>query len=390
MIDRTLLPELLKSLRAFPAIALLGARQTGKTTLAKIVAARARQQGMYLDLENPIDREKLHDPYTFLDDNRRKLVVLDEVQRMPELFAVLRSLIDAHRKPGRFLLLGSASPQLVKGVSESLASRILTAQLHPVNLLECPDGISMKRHWFRGGFPEMLTSRSDALFAQRMDSFITTFIERDLQSLFGVSFTGSVMRRFWQMLAHANGSIWNGETYARSLGITSPTVRRYLDYLQGAFMVQTLPAFTFNARKRLIKAPKVYVCDTGVMHRLVRINKYEDLQCHPAAGASWEAYVIQQILRLKPAHLDMFYYRTQNGAEADVVLTDAGTPLSCIEIKLSNAPVLSKGFYQSIDDLETKRNFVVIPDGESRRQGPGITVSGAREFLAVHLRKLKR
>ena len=389
MIDRTLLPGLLRTLRTFPAVAILGARQTGKTTLARTLTRVLNRESIYLDLENPIDREKLHDPYTFLDDNKRKLIVLDEVQRMPDLFAMLRSLIDGYRKAGRFLLLGSASPHLVKGVSESLAGRIFTAQLHPINLMECMDRIPMKRHWFRGGFPDMLTARSDALFALRMDTFITTFIERDLQSLFGVSFTSAVMRRFWQMLAHANGGIWNGHAYARSLGITAPTVLRYLDYLEAAFMIQRLPAYYFNARKRLVKSPKVYLCDTGVLHRLVRVNKFDALHGHPVVGASWEGYVIQQIMQLKPAHLDMFYYRTQDGAEADVVLTDAGKPLACIEIKMSNAPIIPKGFYQSIADLGTKQNHVVIPDGGSYRAGPGITVSGLPEFLAKHLRTLK-
>ncbi len=390
MIARRLQPDILKSLRAFPSVALLGARQTGKTTLAKEVARAVRNESIYLDLENPIDSEKLHDPYTFLDDNKRKLIVLDEAQRMPELFAILRSLIDGYRKPGRFLLLGSASPQLVRGVSESLAGRIFTAQLHPINLLECTDRIPMRRHWLRGGFPDMLTSRSDALFAQRMDSFITTFIERDLQNLFGVSFTTSVMRRFWQMLAHANGGIWNAQTYARSLGITAPTVLRYLDYLEGAFMVRKLPAFAVNARKRLLKAPKVYVCDTGVMHRFVRIQRFDDLSGHPVIGSSWETYVVEQIAQLKPAHLELFYYRTQDGAEADIVLVKAGIPVCSIEIKLSKAPALSKGFHHSIADLETKTNFVIIPEGESYRASPNIKVSGLEEFLGIHLPKVGR
>ncbi len=385
MLDRTLLPELLKHLRAFPAVAILGARQTGKTTLAKMLVRGSRKDSIYLDLENPIDREKLHDPYTFLEDNKRKLVVLDEAQRMPGLFAILRSLIDAHRKPGRFLLLGSASPQLVKGVSESLAGRIYTAQLHPISLIECADRIAMKKHWFRGGFPDMLTARSDVLFASRMDSFISTFLERDLQMLFGVSFSNTLMRRFWQMLAHDNGGIWNAHNFARSLGVTAPTVHRYLDYLEGAFMIQKLPAFYFNARKRLVKSPKVYLCDTGVMHRLVRLNHYGDLPGHPAIGASWEAYVVQQISRLKPPGLDMFYYRTQDGAEADVLLTEAGKPLSCIEIKLSNAPRLSKGFHQSIATLGTKRNYVVIPEGDVFRVTSEITVAGLRAFLESRL-----
>ncbi len=389
MIDRILKSDVLKSLKHFPAVAILGARQTGKTTLAKAVAQQVKRRSLYLDLENPIDREKLHDAYTFLDDNKEKLVILDELQRMPEMFAMLRSLIDRYRKPGRFLLLGSASPHLVKGVSESLAGRVYNSLLHPIGLLECMDRISMKKHWFRGGIPEMLTAKNDALFVQRMDSYITTFIERDLQSLFGVSFTNTVMRRFWQMLAHSNGGIWNAEEYARSLSITAPTANRYLDFLEGAFMLHRLPAFYFNARKRIIKAPKIYLRDTGMMHRLVRLNSFEDLHGHPVVGASWEAYVVEQIFQVKHPNIDMFYYRTQDGAEADVVLTKAGKPLACIEIKLSNAPTLSKGVYQSINDLKTKQNFVVIPDGTAYRRGENIVVSGLIEFLSKYLIKLK-
>ena len=389
MISRQLLNELNKALKNFPSVAILGARQTGKTTLAKQLAKQQKKTAIYLDLENPADRDKLHDAYTFLDDNKLKLVILDEAQRMPELFAMLRSLIDRHRKAGRFILLGSASPHLVKGVSESLAGRIYNSQLHPINIFECGDTIALKKHWFRGGFPDMLTAKSDSLFAQRMDTFITTFIERDLQSLFGVSFTHSVMRRFWQMLAHSNGSIWNAHAYARSLGVTAPTANRYLDFLEGAFMIHKLPSFYFNVRKRIVKAPKIYVRDTGLMHRLVKLNTFDDLHGHPAIGASWETYVVEQVYQLKHTHIELFYYRTQDGAESDIVLTKAGKPLACIEIKLSNSPALSKGFFQCIKDLKTKQNFVIIPDGESYRKDKGLTVCGLKEFLGKHLSKLK-
>lgn len=389
MIDRTLTSDVRTALRNFPAVAILGARQVGKTTLAKTIAREHTRASLYLDLENPADREKLHDASTFLDDNRDKLIVLDEMQRMPHLFAELRSLIDHHRKYGRFLLLGSAAPQLVRGVSESLTGRIFNVTLHPIGLRECTDKIPMRRHWFRGGFPEMLTSKSDLVFAQRMDAFISTFIERDLQNLYGVVITQTTMRRLLQMLAHANGSIWNAEAYARSLGVTAPTVLRYLDFLEGAFMVHRLPAFYFNARKRIIKAPKVYLTDTGMMHRLVRISSWADLHGHPSIGASWEAYIVEQIFQTKRPSIDLFYYRTQDGAEADVVLAKAGIPVACVEIKLSNAPTLSRGLYQSIADLQTKKNFVVIPSGEPYRKDKDIVVSGATPFLTTLLPSIR-
>lgn len=389
MIDRLLLTELSKALRHFPALAILGARQTGKATLAKSLAKKQKKISIYLDLENPADLDKLDDAYSFLDENKAKLVIIDEVQRKPDLFAILRSLIDKDRKPGRFLLLGSASPQLVKGVSESLAGRIYNAALNPVNLTECAGKYTIKKHWFRGGFPEMLRANSDALFAQRMDSFISAFIERDLQNMFGISFTNAVMRRFWQMLAHSNGGIWNANEYARSLGIAAPTVTRYLDLLEGAFMVHRLPAFYFNARKRIIKAPKIYLRDTGIMHRLLRLNRFDDLHGHISVGASWEAYVVEQLFQLKNPGLDMYYYRTQDGAETDVLLTKAGKPLACIEIKFSNSPVVPKGFYQCIADLETKYNFVITPAGEYYRKNNEISICGLEEFISKWLIKLK-
>lgn len=389
MIHRSLQEEIIKALKNFPAVVILGARQTGKTTLAKQAAKLQKKKSMYLDLENPADLDKLSDAYSYLDDYKDRLVIVDEVQRKPELFAMLRSLIDKHRKPGRFLLLGSASPQLVKGVSESLAGRVYTSELHPINLSECGDKFSVKKHWFRGGFPDMLTARSDILFAQRMDSFIGSFIERDLQNMFGVNFTNAVMRKFWQMLAHSNGSIWNAHDYARSLGTSPPTINRYLDLLEGAFMVHNLPAFYFNARKRIIRAPKVYLRDTGIMHRLIRVHGFEDLHGHPVIGASWEAYVIEQIYQLKNKSLDMFYYRTQDGAETDILLTKAGKPLSCIEIKYSNTPTMPKGFYECIKDLKTKQNFIITPASDPYRKAEAVLQCGLEKFIRVYLPKIK-
>lgn len=389
MIERKLLIEISKILKHFPAVAILGARQTGKTTLAKAAARLQKKESLYLDLENPADLDKLEDAYSFIDDNKTRLIIIDEVQRKPDLFAMLRSLIDKQRKPGRFLLLGSASPQLVKGVSESLAGRLYSAALHTINIAECAGKFTLKKHWFRGGFPDMLTAKSDVLFAQRMDSFISSFIERDLQNLFGVSFTNSVMRRFWQMLAHSNGSIWNAQEYSRSLSITGPTVSRYLDLLEGAFMIHRLPAFYFNARKRIIKAPKVYLRDTGITHRLLRLHKFEDLHGHPSIGASWETYVIEQIFQLKNNTLDMFYYRTQDGAETDILLAKAGKPLACIEIKLNNTPAVPKGFYECIKDLKTKQNFIITPGSDTYRKSGEITLCSLENFVKTHLPKLK-
>lgn len=389
MITRFLQKSVQDALKSFPAVAVLGARQVGKTTLAKEVARQQKKAVIYLDLENPIDRNKLHDSFTYLNDNKEKLIIIDEIQRMPNLFAELRSLIDVYRKSGRFILLGSASPDLVKGVSETLAGRILYTYLHTVSFAEGYEKYSLNKQWMRGGFPEMLTSKNDLLFAQRTDTFITTFIERDLQNLFGVNFTNSVMRNFWTMLAHNNGSIWNAQYYARSLGITAPTINRYLDFLEGAFMVHKLPAFYFQATKRVIKASKVYLRDTGILHRLLRITALDELRGHPIIGLSWEGYVVEQIYQLKHSNLEMYYYRTQDGAEADVVLTKANNPVACIEIKLSNSPVIAKGFYETMSDLKTKQNFVVVPQVDSYRKAQNVIVCGLSDFLLNHLPKIR-
>ena len=243
MIERKLHIEVKSLLRQFPAVAILGARQVGKTTMAKEIAAVQKKPPLYLDLENPLDVRRLQDPFTFLTDNKDKCIIIDEVQTIPSLFSVLRAVIDTDRRNGRFILLGSASPELVKGVSESLAGRIAYRELSPVNILELPEKITMQRHWLRGGFPSALLARSDKAAVEWINSFVRSYIERDLGSLFGVDLSGNTIGRLLSMLAHTNGSVWNAEMMARSLGITAPTVNRYIDFLEGAFLVHRLPAY---------------------------------------------------------------------------------------------------------------------------------------------------
>ncbi|HSU49989.1 MAG TPA: AAA family ATPase, partial [Segetibacter sp.] len=229
MIERKLNTEVRSLLKQFPAVAILGARQVGKTTMAKEIASVQKKPTIYLDLENPLDVRRLEDPFTFLSDNKDKCVLIDEVQTIPSLFSVLRSVIDTDRRNGRFILLGSASPQLVKGVSESLAGRIAYRELSPINIMELPEKITMQKHWLRGGFPSALLARSDKAAVEWINSFVRSYIERDLGSLFGVDLSGNTIGRLLSMLAHTNGSVWNAEMMARSLGITAPTVNRYVD-----------------------------------------------------------------------------------------------------------------------------------------------------------------
>lgn len=388
MIQRHLQKEILVLMKQFPAVAILGARQVGKTTLAKQITAFQKKPLLYLDLENPLDVRKLADPYTFLSGNKDKCIIIDEVQTIPSLFAVLSSIIDEERNNGRFILLGSASPQLVKGVSESLAGRIAYRELPPISFIELPEKINRDKHWLRGGFPQPLLAKSDKAAFEWMNSFIRSYVERDLGFLFGVELTSNIIRRVLSMLSHVSGNVWNAEMMARSLGISAPTVNRYIDFLEGAFLVHRLPAFYVNTGKRLVKAPKVYIRDNGLLHQLSSLSNMLSLKGHPVVGASWEGYVVEQVKRLKPAGTDLYYYRTQTGAECDMVFTKGLHPVACAEIKLNNAPSISKGNYQSFTDLKTKKNFVIVPDIEEYKTKERVMICNMQTFINKYLPKI--
>jgi len=377
LITRTLATQLRSRLKKSPAIAILGPRQVGKTTLAK----QLESHYIYLDMENPRDLAKLQDAYTFLENLQDQTVIIGEVQLLPELFSLLRPLIDAKRTPGRFILLGSASPELVKGVSETLAGRISYNELCPIGLTELPKEIADDQHWFRGGFPEALLSETDTLSKEWTDDFIVSYVERDLAKMFGIELVPILLKNFWSMLAHLNGNLFNGESFARSLGVSAPTVNRYLDFLEGGYLIRRLPPWFVNAKKRLIKSPKTYIRDTGILHRLLNIPSYNDLFGHPAIGASWEGYVIEQIYQLKTKQTELFFYRTQTGAECDLLLVQGITPIACIEIKLSNAPTVSKGFINCTQDLEPKYKYIITPKSETYHTSNNIVVTNLRHFL---------
>ena len=334
-------------MRHSPAVAILGARQVGKTTLAKQIGSAQKKECIYLDLENPLDARKLADPYTFLHDNKDKCIIIDEVQTIPSY-----------------------------------------RELSPINLMELPERISRNRHWLRGGFPNALLARSDKIAFEWISSFARSYVERDLSALFGVSLTSNILSRLLSMLAHVNGSVWNAEMIARSLGISAPTVNRYIDFLEGAFLVHRLQPFHFNTRKRLVKAPKVYVRDSGLLHHLSHVYTMNTLKGHPVVGSSWEGYVVEQIKELMPQNISQFYYRTQAGAECDIVLVKGSQPVACVEVKLNNAPVISKGNQQSIADLKTKKNFVVVPDVDEYKTKDGIIICNIRTFLEKYLPRL--
>lgn len=377
-------------LKVSPAVALLGARQIGKTTLAKLYASKSKKQILYLDLELESHFNRLqNDAESYLLKNKDKLIIIDEVQRMPKLFALLRALIDADRKPARFLLLGSSSPHLIKGVSESLAGRISYLDMGGINLFEAQKSkIKQDSLWFKGGFPIALTLKQNHASQDWCNNLIKSYTEKDMSELFGVEFSSVIIRNFWSMLAHNNGGIWNKESYAKSLGVTAPTVGRYLEYMEGAFLLTRLLPWFSNSKKRLVKAPKIYIRDTGILHTLIKTSNMDELAGHPSIGTSWEGFVIEQIRQLKPEYLDLYFYRTHQGTEADLVLVKGIKPVVCIEIKLSTAPQISKGFHQSIADLKTKNNFVIIPSGDSYNTKEKIIICSLLEFITSHLKNI--
>ncbi len=369
-------------------MAILGPRQTGKTTLAKQLAKTITRKVIYLDIEKPSDRLKLADAESYFELHAKDCIIIDEIQYMPELFSILRPAIDEHRKPGRFIITGSASPALVKGVSESLAGRIAYTELTPIGLTETAKSMSMYKHWFRGGFPESLLAKSDALSLGWLDNFIKSYIERDLNMVFGISLTSNLIRGFWSMLAFNNGNIWNAEHYTRALAVTAPTVNRYLDYLEGAYLIRRLPTWAVNINRRLVKSPKVYIRDTGLLHRLAELDNMDQLRGHTLIGNSWEGYVIEQIAQAMPKPLRMFYYRTHDGAEVDLVLVKQNKVVAAIEIKTSKSAVPSKGFYESLKMLKPKMSYIVNPNGQAFPMRKDVLNCSLQHFLQNELSKI--
>jgi len=343
----------------FPAVALLGPRQGGKTTLAReLIAARA-PDALYLDLERPRDAARLNDPDLFLSAHAHQLVCLDEVQRLPQIVPVLRSLVDDLPRPGRFLLLGSASPDLVRQGAESLAGRLAMLELGPFAVDEVVrEPADVERHWLRGGFPRSLLAGGEAESLRWRTAFVRTFLERDLGQL-GIRTAPEAMGRFWRMAAHLHGQVLNLSAMANALDISHTTARARVDEMVGAFMLRILPALTPNLGKRLTKSPKLYLRDSGLLHALLDIPDRHELFAHPAFGASWEGYVIEQAVSVAPGWRAAFY-RTAKGAELDLVL-ERGRRRVAIECKASSAPVIGRGFWSALDDLGIDEAYVVAP-----------------------------
>lgn len=359
--DRLQAHELRLSLSQFPVTGLVGPRQSGKTVLARRIAQELGARAVMLDLERPSDLSKLAEPELFLESLSDRLVILDEVQLAPQLFGVLRSLVDVQRQPGRFLVLGSAAPGLIQKSAETLAGRIDFVELGPLTLQEVsqePD--SARTLWSRGGFPDSFLAASDAKSMRWREAFIRSYLERDIPQL-GIRVAAATLRRFWLMLAHSHGQLWNASTLAASMGLTAPSVRHYLDILEGTFMVRVLQPFHANLGKRLVKSPKVYLRDSGVLHALLNLPGRDAILGHPVLGASWEGWVIEQILARAPRGARPSFFRTASGNEIDLLLELPGGRLCAIEIKHSAAPKLGKGFNEALDALGIEQGFVIAP-----------------------------
>ncbi len=365
--------EIIQLTKQFPAVAIVGPRQVGKTSLARYVADALEQKSIYLDLESPGDLNKLSDPELYLGSLPNLTVILDEVQRVPGLFPVLRGLIDKRRVPGRFILLGSASPELIQDASESLAGRIAYFEMNPFSFLEVSQKVDFRTHWLRGGFPNSLLAEDDKNSTVWREHFIQSYLERDLP-LLGLNANPILTRRLWTMLAHWNGNLLKYESLSNSLGISGPTVRKYIDFFESAYLVRRIQPWFTNIPKRIVKSPKIYIRDTGILHTLLSIDSFDQLQGSPGIGASWEAYIVQEIASILPPRYELCFYRTQDGTEADLVLIKAGVPDKLVEIKYSSAPTVTKGMRIAAIDLQTRRNVIVAPVAESYPIGDGYEV----------------
>lgn len=362
MIPRDIRQKTLTALSRQAAVALIGPRQVGKTTLALDIAQD--RDSVYLDLEAREDREKLRNPALFLTKNENSLVILDEIHRMPELFQTLRGLIDKGRRKGlrtsRYLILGSASIDLLRQSGETLAGRIEYIDMAPLNILEAgtETDFSIDKLWLRGGFPDSYLANNDEDSYAYRRNFIRTYLERDVPQ-FGPRIPSETLERLWIMLAHSQGQLLNASSLANSLSISAPTVSSYIDLLSDLLLVRRLPPLHANTKKRLVKSPRVYVRDSGLVHALLGVGNYNQLSGHPVYGSSWEGFVIENLLSVAPDRSIASFYRTAAGAEIDLILDLPGGQRWAIEIKSGLEPKLQKGFYHALEDIAPDRSFVV-------------------------------
>jgi hypothetical protein len=382
-IPRAIEAELCQSLAANPVTAVLGPRQAGKSTLIRHCLA-GRKEALILDLDLPSDLRRLSDPELFLREHADRLVCIDEVQLKPDLFPLMRALVDQDRRPGRFVILGSASRDLIRQSSETLAGRIHYLELTPFRFAEIEHvrgyGPNAYRSlWWRGGFPPAFLEPSDAVSSRWRLDLVRTFLSRDIPQ-FGFHISAMAMERFWKMLAHVHGSVLNASKLGQALDVTHVTVRKYLDILEQTFMVRVLRPFEGNLKKRLVKSPKVYIRDSGILHTLLEIDTATDLFGHPVFGASWEGWCIEQIVSALPEWRASFF-RMATGEEVDLIL-ERGRRRLVFEFKASASPQLSKGFFGVLETLQPVHTWVVCPiDGEGYSLRDNVKVAGIGEAL---------
>jgi len=385
-IQRDVTETLLRYLKNFPAVAILGPRQCGKSTLAKHITNNLSQSD-YLDLERMADRNKLSDPEMFFKLNCDKLICLDEIQKLPELFSTMRSVIDENNRNGQFLILGSASRDLIKQSSETLAGRIVYLNLTPFTYNELyhdsyVDFASFSDYLVKGGFPRSYLAESLDLSIVWRNSFIETFLQRDLPQM-GFNIPPETAIRLWKMCAHSQGQILNASKFGESLGFRYQTIKKYLDIFAGTFMLRILPPFLPNLKKRIVKSPKVYIRDTGILLSLLNLKSIDDLLGHPVFGPAWETLVIENVLQ-HFTNWEFGFYRTSHGAEIDLTLQNPDKRIA-IECKASTAPKPSKGFYSAMDDLDIDQGFIISPvDGPAYPINPKVMVISLGEFLEMH------
>ena len=360
-----------------PIVSITGLRQSGKTTLAKDFASQYQGSCTHFDLEDPRSLARLSEPMTALE-NLSGLVVIDEVQRLPAIFPILRVLADRKEKPACFLLLGSASPLLIKEISESLAGRVALLEMDGFNLMEVGSNQS-KILWNRGGLPPSFLAGSDTNSLQWRQDFMTLFVERDLPQ-FGVTFQSAAMRRFWAMLAHYHGQTWNASELAKSFDVSQAIIRKKLDILTGAFAIRQLPAWYENLGKRTVKSPKIYLRDSGLLHALLDLSTFDQLQSHPKLGSSWEGFCIEQILSITGSS-HAYFWATHAGAELDLFLLHKGKRIG-VEIKYSDGPSTTRSMRQALDDLSLDHLYVVYPGKEDYPLDKNITVTSLPSILS--------
>ena len=364
-------------LKNYPAVALLGARQVGKSTLAKHILSLWKKPVVYLDLQLPKDLNKLSDPIAFFEFHQKSLICLDEIQYKPDLFKILRGLIDRKKRNGQFLILGSAGRDLIRQSSETLAGRIAFLEITPFSVKELGQK-HFHQHWLRGGYPLSFLAKNEDLSLTWRYNYIRTFLERDIPQL-GFNIPARTLERFWKLLAHSQGYKLNSSRLGSVLGKSAHTIKHYIDILERTFLIRALQPYVKNLKKRVVKSPKIYIRDTGLLHAYLNIETSDDLFGHPVYGLSFESYVIENICHHLPKW-NCYFYRTQAGAELDLILEKAGK-VTAVEIKASTAPQLSKSFWSAIEDVRAHKSYIIAPVDKPYPVQKNVMVTDVFHFL---------